>query len=259
MPLDIAVLVSIGRHPVSDRERRAEDDARALAVARSLTDRSHITVLHAGDPGSNALGEYLGVGADRIEVLPVPDGYDAVPGLAAELQARKPDLVLTGCQAERGESSGMLPYAVARMANLALVPGVTKIESTDDEFHLQQALPGGQRRALAATGPVLATVDVAAAAVPNFVYARSMRGEIVTLNTPNEMPPLERPDAQAARRRPRRINVGGGNQSAASRLKAAAGGQSAGGQQIETNDPEEAADAIIDFLRDKAVLRPASK
>lgn len=255
-PLELVVLVSIGRHPVSGRERRAEDDARALAMARSLTDRSHIAVVHAGDPDSPVLAEYLGVGADRIEVLPVPAGCDVVPGLAEEINKRKPNLVLTGGQAERGQASGLLPYALAKRAGLALAPGVSFIDTADEsEFRLHQALPGGQRRALAAAPPLLATVDATATAVPPFVYARSRRGEIRTLEPPAEMPALDDLDTRPARRRPRRINVGGGNQSAAERLRAAAGAQSSGGQQIETEDPEQAADAIIDFLRDKAIIR----
>lgn len=259
-PLEIIVLVSIGRHPVSGRERRAVNDARALAVARSLTDRSHIKVVHAGDPDSPVLAEYLGIGADCIEVLPVPAGCDVMPGLAHEIETRKPDLVLTASQAERGRASGLLPYALAKRAGLELAPGASSIDTTHDgEFRIQQALPGGQRRALAATPPLLATVDATATAVPPFVYARSRRGEIRTLEPPDEMPALDELDIRPARRRPKRINVGGGNQSAAERLRAAAGTQSAGGQQIEAADPEKAADAIIDFLRDKKVLRPASE
>lgn len=255
MPLNIIVLVSVGRHPVSSRERRAEDDARALALARTLTDRSHITVLHAGDPDAPALTEYLGVGADRIEVLPAPAECDVVPGLATAITNRQPDIVLAGSQAERGESSGMLPYAVARRAGLALATGITHIEASgDNEFRLQQALPGGQRRALAAPRPLLTAIDPATVQIPAFVYARTRRGEIVTLDAPEEMPKLEQPEAQPARRRPRRIGSGGSNQSAAARLKAAAGAQTAGGRQIETGDPDEAAAEIIEFLEDKAVL-----
>ncbi|NNC23866.1 electron transfer flavoprotein subunit beta [Salinisphaera sp. USBA-960] len=256
MPLNIVVLVSIGRHPVSGRERRAEDDARALGVARSLTDRSHISILHAGVPDASTLNEYLGVGADRVEVLPVPPERDVVPGLAAEIKRRQPDLVLTGSQAEQGDSSGMLPYAVAEHAGLAIAAGITKIETNGDtELRLQQALPGGQRRALAAPRPLLATIDPAAGPVPAFIYMRSRRGNIETLDAPDEMPILDRPESQAARRRPKRIGTSGGNQSAADRLKAAAGAQSAGGQQIETDDPDEAAAAIIEFLEDKAILK----
>lgn len=255
-PLEIIVLISIGRHPVSGRERRAVDDARALAVARSLTDRSHISVVHAGDPDSPALAEYLGVGADHIEVLPVPAGRDISPGLADEVNKRKPNLVLTGGQAERGQASGLLPYAIAKRAGLSLTPGVSYIDPADEgEFRLHQALPGGQRRALAAPPPLLATVDATASAVPAYVYARSRRGEIHTLEAPAEMPVLDELDIKPARRRPKRINVGSGNQSAAERLRAAAGAQSAGGRQIEADDPDEAADTIIDYLQDKAIIR----
>ncbi|MFP3740111.1 electron transfer flavoprotein subunit beta/FixA family protein, partial [Burkholderia sp. SIMBA_019] len=48
----IAVLVSVGRHPVSGTARYSCNDAAALEVGRQLAEnhRAQLDVIHAGDP-----------------------------------------------------------------------------------------------------------------------------------------------------------------------------------------------------------------
>lgn len=49
--IDVAVLVSIGRHPTTGRARRAEQDARGLELALAMEAElpgTRISVLHAG-------------------------------------------------------------------------------------------------------------------------------------------------------------------------------------------------------------------
>ncbi len=46
--LEVTVLVSIGRHPVTGRARRADQDARGVELARSLAD-AEVSLLHAGE------------------------------------------------------------------------------------------------------------------------------------------------------------------------------------------------------------------
>ena len=60
----IAVLVSVGRHPVSGAPRYSRNDALALDLGRTLAGRHHarLDVLHAGDPADPALAEYLALG-----------------------------------------------------------------------------------------------------------------------------------------------------------------------------------------------------
>ena len=58
----IAVLVSLGRHPVSGAVRWSRNDGAALALARRLGGAS-VAVLHAGDPDEPALRGYLALGA----------------------------------------------------------------------------------------------------------------------------------------------------------------------------------------------------
>ena len=115
--MKIAVLVSVGRHPVSGTARYSRNDAAALTIALSLAKAHSATldVLHAGDPSNPALQDYLALGARTVEVLEVPATSDREADAAAPLAARLRgyDLVLTGTRAEGAFDSGMLPYRVA--------------------------------------------------------------------------------------------------------------------------------------------------
>ena len=62
MAIDVAVLLSVGRHPASLRNRAAAADARALELALRLGDGVRIRALHAGDPAEPALRDYLAMG-----------------------------------------------------------------------------------------------------------------------------------------------------------------------------------------------------
>src|ERR1700709_1825433 len=106
----IAVLVSIGRHPVSGTARYSRNDAAALTLALELARKHHVAldVLHAGDASNPALKEYLALGAARLEVLQLAPGDDMITPLRERLKDY--DLVLTGTRAEGAHDSGMLPY-----------------------------------------------------------------------------------------------------------------------------------------------------
>ncbi|MCT7656431.1 electron transfer flavoprotein subunit beta [Oceanimonas sp. NS1] len=127
--LNIAVLVSEGRHPVSGRARRALQDACALEVAFALG--GELEVIHAGDPERPALQDYLGMGLQRMTVLRQGQDDDALSVLAPYLDERQPDLLLTGIHAEQGEGSGMLPYLLAEHLGWPLVTGIAAIESIE--------------------------------------------------------------------------------------------------------------------------------
>ena len=109
----IAVLVSVGRHPVSGTQRYSRNDAAALTLATSLAARHHasLDVIHAGDPTNAALREYLALGAAKVEVLSVAEGDEIAPSLSVRLKGY--DLILTGTRAEGTQDSGMLPYQLA--------------------------------------------------------------------------------------------------------------------------------------------------
>ena len=117
--MKIAVLVSIGRHPVSGAARYSRNDAAALTMALSIAKerRASLDVLHAGDPSNPALQEYLALGASRVEVLDVERRrHRGACRTSARLRPR-----LTGTRAEGAFDSGMLPYRLADALGIALV------------------------------------------------------------------------------------------------------------------------------------------
>ncbi len=86
---EVAVLVSIGRHPVTGRARRADQDARGVELAMSL-DKARITLLHAGtldEESEGALRGYLGMGFPALTLVEQPRGADVIPALASTRRA----------------------------------------------------------------------------------------------------------------------------------------------------------------------------
>src|SRR6516164_8466881 len=194
MALDVAVLLSIGRHPASGRSRRADLDARALELALRLGPEIRLHAIHAGDPAEPALADYLGMGLETLTVLRQPPGADALPALADHLAALKPGLVLAGLAAEAGEGSGMLPYLLAQRLGAALLPAMAEASLAGPSFTGPslagqgiaglQALPRGRRRRLAAGLPAVLTVDRAAVPGRQSAFARARAGRVVTIEAP---------------------------------------------------------------------------
>lgn len=144
--LEVTVLVSVGRHPLTGRARRADQDARGVELARSFAD-AQVRLLHAGmrdESSEAALRGYLGMGFTELSLLEQPQGADVLPALAEALDATSPHLVITGERAERGEGSGLLPYLLAERLGWPLVSGLAAVESVEDGVAtLLQALPRG--------------------------------------------------------------------------------------------------------------------
>ena len=177
MSTKVCVLVSVGRHPRSGRPRRAALDAQALELGLRLAD-CELDVVHVGN-SKVALREYLGMGLTKLTVLPVPDEADVAPTLATYLQTSKPDVVLTGKQAETGEDSGFLPYFLAEALGYALICDVSKLALSEQVVDVQQALPHGQRRAVRCSTPVILTVGRGAPAARPCAFARMRDGALV--------------------------------------------------------------------------------
>lgn len=247
MRFDVAVLVSVGRHPVSGRPQRADADARALELALRLTQRDALHVIHAGDPADLSLRDYLGMGVPALTVLRQPPGVNVLEPLASYLAQLRLALVLTGTQTEQGEGSGLLPYALARRLGAVLVAAVTGVEVIGTQMDVLQALPRGRRRRLSVTAPCVLTVERSAPVARQSAYARARRGTIEVLDVPAGPAPPPSARVQPARPRPRRLRVATGG-SATDRLRALTETQSAGGRQLVHPSPDEAAAAILNYL-----------
>ncbi len=255
-PLNIAVLVSVGQHPVSGRPRRADQDARAVELGLALAGRS-LSLIHVGDADEPALRQYLGMGLSTMTVLQEAPEADAAPSLLQHFATHTPDIILTGVRAERGEASGLLPYLLAERLGWPLVPCVAEVRAVENgRAEVLQALPRGQRRALIVPLPFVATVDSAAPGARQTAFGPGKRGRF------DIQPGLAQADVARtewvetkARPRPKRLNVVKAK-SAAERFKAAtAKPQGQGGQVMKQESNREKAQAIFDLLVAEGVIR----
>jgi len=255
MTAEIAVLVSIGRHPASGRARRADRDSRALELALRLSPAAPPLVIHAGDPREPALRDYLGMGIPSLTVLDLPPEADPIPTLVEHLRTLRPKLVLAGTAAEAGEGSGILPYAVAAALDAILAPDIAEIALAGDRLDLLQALPRGRRRRLSAPLPAVVTLGAAAPPARPFAFGPARRGRIEVVAAA-AVPDAERAAWQLrpARARPKRLKVASGG-SAAERLRAATEVAAGRGRLLMNPSPDEAARAIWDYLRDEGIVR----
>lgn len=254
MALEVAVLVSVGRHPVSGRARRADADARAVELALGIAG-ANVHLVHAGDPDEPALRDYLGMGAGAMTVLRTPPEADPVPVLAAHLAALRPQIVLAGTRAEGGEDSGLVPYLLAQALDTPLAPGIVSLSLADGRAEILQGLPRGRRRSLAAPLPLVATVPVMAPAPRMSAFGLARRGRI-EVREAEVVPDAARIawTEGPARRRPKRIKVMKAA-SAADRVRAVTEMAAGKGKVLQNLPPEEAAQAIFDYLVAEGIVQ----
>jgi len=250
----IAVLVSVGIHPVSGAPRYSRNDAAALELARKLakTHQAALEVVHAGDPSNPALTEYLALGAERIDVLACGDRDDAAPALAKRLLGC--DLVLTGTRAEGAYDTGMLPYRVAAALRFPLIGSAVDVSIDNGRVAVRQFLPKGLRRRIDAALPAVVAVHPLANAAPRYAYARSQAGSIV----PN--PTAMQADMEAAQwtvtraeRKPVKL-AAAEKRSGHARMLSATTTESRGGSVVIDGSSVEKAQVILAYLREHQLI-----
>ena len=250
--MKIAVLVSVGRHPVSGTARYSRNDAAALTIALDLAKAQHVQldVLHAGDPANPALAEYLALGAPRVEVLNTSG--DACAALAQRLAGY--DLVLTGTRAEGAFDSGTLPYKLAHALSLALVGSAVDVNVSSEGVEVRQFMPKGLRRRVRAPLPALVAVHPLANAAPRYAYARMKEGRVAPVAA--TAPVDEEPCAWtlgAVTARPKRL-AAPEKRSGHSRMLSATTTESRGGSVVIEGSSVEKAQVILAYLREHQLV-----
>jgi electron transfer flavoprotein beta subunit len=250
----IAVLVSIGRHPVSGKTRYSRNDAAALTLALALARKhgSTLTVLHAGDPSEPALKEYLALGAQRVDVLALGPGDDVVCPLSQRLSGH--DLVLSGTRAEGAHDSGMLPYQLADALGIALLPSAVDIDVEAHSVVVRQFLPKGLRRRVRTRLPALVAVHPLANATPRYAYARLCAGTLETAAA--EAVPDAQQVAWSSRpvtARPVRL-AAAEKRSGHARMLFATTTESRGGSVVIERSSVEKAQVILAYLREHQLV-----
>src|SRR6266702_2873071 len=256
--MKIAVLVSVGRHPVSGTARYSRNDAAALTIALSLAKAHNATldVLHVGDPSNPALNEYLALGAHSVEVLELPATPEFQPDAAAPLAARLRGyvLVLTGTRAEGAFDSGMLPYRVAHALEISLVGAAVDLTLRDGCAEVRQFMPKGLRRRVEVQLPALIAVHPMANAAPKYAYARLREGTIrpvatQAIDNPDDLAWTIRP----AGAKPVRL-AAAEKRSGHARMLSATTTESRGGSVVSEGSSVEEAQVILAYLREHQLV-----
>jgi len=250
----IAVLVSVGCHPVSGVARYSRNDAAALEMGRALAKEhgASLDVLHAGDPQNPALEDYLALGAARVEVLTCGADDDAVATLAPRVKGY--DLVLTGTCAEGAFDSGMFPYELADALGYPLVGACVEASVADGKVTVRQFLPKGVRRRVQVSLPAVVAVHPLAAVTPRYAYARLRAGAIDT----QQVQPRQSADAAqwtvaVAERKPVRL-AAAEKRSGHARMLSATTTESRGGSVVIEGTSVEKAQVILGYLREHQLI-----
>lgn len=248
--LRIAVLVSVGAHPVNGAARWSRNDGLALTMALALQ-QGDVDVIHAGNPAEPALRDYLALGARLVEAIETPPGRDVLDALVERVRGY--DIVLCGTRSEAGEASGMLPYRLARALHMPLLPAVLTAQVLAGGIVTQQFLPKGRRREIAAVLPAVLVVHPLAPFEARHVYARQRAGHVAArvagvVGAPLPTAQVERVSAPAARLTARESRSG------RMRLLAATTTESRGGAVITQGSPVEKAQAVMAYLRRHSLI-----
>lgn len=236
--MKIAVLLSVGRHPISGRECPVRLETQAIGLGRSV---GEVVGLHAGRLDA-PVGDYFGYGADRLTVLGLEPTGDPIPALVAELQDLQPDLILTGRRGQGGSDTGMLPYQVAHALGWPLVADAAALDIDGTTLTVDQARPHGARRRITLDQPAVVTVHGAAPPPrgfnPRLTRTNTVERRLVPASATASEPIPEYP----YRYRPRLIRRVAG-----------------GGKVMVDVTPEQAAAEILTYLEQIGVLPSASE
>ncbi len=248
-----AVLISAGRHPLTEAPRAAHGDAVAMALGQRLVGNA-LRIIHAGAIDEPALKDYLALGAGTIEVVPAPNGDDALGVLTGLL--KDVDLVLSGTRAESGAGSGLLPYALAKALGRPVVANVLDVEIEGAEARVRQFLPKGQRRGVAVSLPAILAIHPLTQARLGYAYARRLSGRIIAVPPAidGQLGARESPwTVEPTSRRPVRLTAEE-KRPAHERMQAAVVSEAKGGVVAFEGTSVDKAQVVLNYLRNHRLI-----
>lgn len=258
--LNIAVLISTAKHPISGAPIASTSDKAAFELACKLVPESALTILCAESASEIELNDYFGLGARTIEVVRVDEGADIVPALQNRLQGF--DLILCGVRSDGQFSSGLLPYLLAQALQLPLLNDVLEAKLEDAVLQARQFLPKGLRRRLEVMLPAIVSVHPAAPQIRQFAYARARAGRVIysttektenTQDSENSATTSWRIELATRRPQPLKAKI---NQCGHSRMLGAIGGEADSKNRLVLKEGSAAQKAVklLSWLRERRLV-----
>jgi electron transfer flavoprotein beta subunit len=215
-----------------------------------------------GQEAESVLRSSLALGVDLALHLvadrnTAPSAWNAAEWVASEVQARRIDLVLCG--------DGAFGPFLAEALNWPQVTRVIHLEtSTTREIHARRLLERGDREKVRGSLPAVVTFNPAGGEV-TYVSQLRLQGvkhmPIERISCPAAlptMPELQQVEINQPKPRPRRMAAPAAGMSAAQRMSfLMGGGQARGGgkeNRLVEGDPEQAAEKILQFLKERGFL-----
>jgi electron transfer flavoprotein alpha subunit len=253
------------------------DDERAVEATARLVEScgGGVTVVSVGELSPATRRAYTGLGAGASVEL-VDEGLDGLEPyqiawlLAGVIRPLAPDLVVCGERGTGRRGSGLVPFALAELLGLAVVPGALAMRVRGAVLEVERLVERGDREVLATPWPAVVTVSRAAdrSRYPALAKARRAshcRHRLADLGLsrallaalavgPSEV------CRQRARPRPKRFYVPPATMSAADRLAVLmAGGRGPapvrdGRARFIEGSAATVADTILDYLRHERIL-----
>lgn len=242
-------LISEGRHPSSGWPRCSPVDRRAIELCLGITGAERI-FLHAGNPDSSIIADYLGMGIGTLNVLKITDRFDILPPITAMLSDWQPDLIFLGERSDGREETGMVPYLIGRALNIPVMPAVEKVVEKDGEIIGFLVLEAGRRRRLHVTPPAVVVVSGKAPQPRGLSYRERLSGEIITHRvTPDKLFEYRQAPMKTAKSRPKRLETAA-SASVSDRLQHVMATAGEKQNTVLKLEADEAARRIFDYLRE---------
>lgn len=253
----------------SDADRAAVESALRIAASRGGTVEVVCVGPEAADPG---LRELLAAGVDQARRVAIAGEHGSEEPTSAQVAAllaslwstTRPDLVVCGdVSVDRG--SGAVPAFLAHELGVAQALGLLELQMGDGGLEAVRRLDGGRRERLEVAFPAVVSVEgsVSVDGTPAVLRRASLSATLATRAAPVEVhvarldDPAEPPRLRPWRPRPRVLPAPEGDR-ALDRIVSLTGALvDRTPPRTVTLDPEPAAGAILDQLRDWGYLPPA--